>query len=461
MAALEQSQTQAMHLQQVLSPQMQQSLQILQAPMMDLRQLVARELAENPVLEEDPSPLNVSLEVGEVEGDGELERQREWERALPKQPRASQEEIERHQFMLDSLTRPPTLAEAVREQVQLMSLSEKELDIAEYLIGNLNEEGFLDARLEEVAYLAKVTPLEVERTLEKIQQQVEPAGIGARNLRECLLLQLQRKGRGNSLDAAIVRKYLPLLARKKYAEIARELRVSVESVQNAARRIAQLNPSPGRDFSAEESVVVIPEVIVEQDGEDFLVRINDESFPVLRIREDYQEMMSNGAALPKETRDYLREKMRNGKAFLSAIEQRKQTVLEIAKVIVRRQAEFMRHGTAFLKPMTMSSVAEEVGVHETTVSRAVNGKYMLTPQGVFEMKYFFTSGYVTEGGEAISNESVRQAIANLIANENPEHPLSDEQIVKLLAEQDIKIARRTVAKYRDQLGILPSHLRRK
>jgi RNA polymerase sigma-54 factor len=274
-----------------------------------------------------------------------------------------------------------------------------------------------------------------------------------------LLIQLRRNGRQYSLESRIVQHYLEDLARRKLPEIARELRVPVAEVQKAAESIARLEPKPGRPFSTEEEQTIIPDVIVERDGADYVVSLNSDEVPSLRVGDGYKDMLSQTGS-NREVRDYLRDKIRGGRFFIKCIQQRQQTLLNIAREIIARQREFFDSGPAHLRPMTMSQVAQAAGVHETTVSRAVSGKYMATPRGLFELKYFFTSGYTTAEGESVSNESVRQAIAEIVRVEDTKHPLSDQDIVAMLSERGLPIARRTVAKYREQLGIRPSHLRK-
>jgi RNA polymerase sigma-54 factor len=299
-------------------------------------------------------------------------------------------------------------------------------------------------------------PLDVERVLEKVQQ-FDPHGVAARNLSECLLLQLKAQGRQHSIETRIVRHHLDELGRKRLGDIAKALHIEIPEVQHAAEAIAKLDPAPGRVYSPDTNQIITPEVIVEHDGEDYTVSLNADEIPRLRISDSYKDMLAGNS---KEVRDYLRDKIRGGNFFIRSIQQRQQTILNIAREIVARQREFFDLGPAHLKPMTMGQVAEAVGVHETTVSRAAAGKFMATPQGIFEMKYFFTHGYTNSDGEGVSNESVRQAIAQIVKEENSNRPYSDQEIVKLLAERGLPVARRTVAKYREQLGILPSNLRK-
>lgn len=458
MAGLEQYQ--GFGLQQTLSPQMQQSLHILQAPLQDLLQMTARELMENPTLEEERPAGQDAQEPPAATSAKDLLSEY-WEPYYQQSADQASEAVARHQFLLDSHTRPMGLGEEVQRQLSMLDLPANDRPVAEAIVGNLDSTGFLAATVQEIAAPLRRTPLEVEEVLLFLQERLDPPGLAARDLRECLLLQLQRAGRSHTIEAKIVEKFLPQLARRRLAEIAKSLGTSVEQVESAATRIADLEPNPAREFDSEPEGIIIPEVFVEKEGDEFTVRLNDDALPRLRISNQYKDMLGEGGEAQREARSYLREKIREGRFFLRSIEQRNETILAIAKEIVIRQIAFMDRGPDALKPMTMSTVAEAVGVHETTVSRAVSGKYMSTPQGVQEMKYFFTAGYVTEGGEQISNESVRKAIADLIAGEAPQKPLSDSRLVDVLKKQGLTVARRTIAKYRDQLGILPSHLRKR
>jgi RNA polymerase sigma-54 factor len=294
----------------------------------------------------------------------------------------------------------------------------------------------------------------------KLIQTFHPPGVGARDLRECLMLQLERAGQQQSIEYRIVRDFMEQLGKRRIPEIAKGLDESVEAVQEAVARIGLLEPRPGRAFLPDNDQYILPEVFVNRVGDDFTVTTNNEQVPHLRISNTYKDLMSQPDASP-EVKDYIREKIRAGKFLIKSLHQRQETIRKIGEEIVKRQREFMEKGVAFLKPMTMVQVAEVVGVHETTVSRAVSGKYMQTPQGLFEMKYFFTSGIQTSTGEDLSNTSVKDMIADLFKQEDPHTPLSDQEVVKMLSDKGIQIARRTVAKYRSELGILPSNLRKK
>jgi len=443
-----------MALQQSLSPQMQQSLHVLQAPLTELRQLVDTELRANPALEE-VAPDKPS--VSETEEASPMEEQ--WNEYYSQRSSSetwTKEALERRQHFMDSQLRPPTLTEHLLEQLHTATWPREDAEIAVEIIGNLDEGGYLRAGLEEIAASMDRMPLDVERVLEKVQQ-FDPHGVAARNLSECLLLQLKAQGRQHSIETRIVRHHLDELGRKRLGDIAKALHIELPEVQHAAEAIAKLDPAPGRVYSPDTNQIITPEVIIEHDGEDYTVSLNADEIPRLRISDSYKDMLAGNS---KEVRDYLRDKIRGGNFFIRSIQQRQQTILNIAREIVIRQREFFDLGPAHLKPMTMGQVAEAVGVHETTVSRAAAGKFMATPQGIFEMKYFFTHGYTNSDGEGVSNESVRQAIAQIVKEENSNRPYSDQEIVKLLAERGLPVARRTVAKYREQLGILPSNLRK-
>jgi RNA polymerase sigma-54 factor len=443
-----------MAMQQTLSPQMQQSLHVLQAPLNELLEMVDAELRANPALEEIPSD---KPSVSDTEKTSRLED--EWNEYYSQRASGekwSREALEKRQHFLDSQIRPENLTEHLLEQLHTAAWPREEATIAVEIIGNLDGGGYLRADLEEIAASLDVLPLEVEQVLEKVQQ-FDPPGIAARNLSECLLLQLKAQGRQYSVETRIVRHHLDELGRKKLNDIAKALHLELPEIQRAAEVIARLDPAPGRAFAEDTNQIVVPEVIVEREDEDFIVYLNSDEIPRLRISDDYKDMLSNDS---KEVRDYLRDKIRGGNFFIRSIQQRQQTILNISREIVARQRDFMELGPAHLKPMRMGQVAEAVGVHETTVSRASAGKFMATPHGVFELKYFFTHGYTNADGETVSNESVRQAIAQIVKEESQARPYSDQDLVKLLADRGLPVARRTVAKYREQLGILPSHLRK-
>ena len=316
----------------------------------------------------------------------------------------------------------------------------------------------LKATVEELSATSGLPGGKINEVL-KVIQTFDPAGVGALDLRECLMLQLERTGQQESMEYRIVRDFMDALGKRRIPEIARGTGQMVEEVQEALARIAKLEPRPGRAFLPAVEQYVAPEVFVTRSGDEFAVTTNDEQIPHLRISNVYKDLMATGGD-NAEVKNYIREKIRAGKFLIKSLHQRQTTIANIGKEIVKRQHEFMAKGVAHLKPMTMAQVAEVVGVHETTVSRAVSGKYIETPQGVFEMKYFFTAGLQNAHGDDVSNTSVKDMIAEIFRGENPSGPLSDQEVVKMLTAKGITIARRTVAKYRDELGILPSNLRK-
>jgi RNA polymerase sigma-54 factor len=485
----------------VLAPQLQQSLALLQAPTLELKALVEQELQQNPVLEEDLSP-DLELPDKPAEDQGEtsdvtatpdpseraddapddadpeknpdapaddfqaefdklVQLDQEWRDHFSQagsSVRQSTEDEERRQFMFDSLTAETSLAEFLMEETRESNLTEGQRAIAELIIGNIDDYGYLKATVEEISVANNLPAEKISEVLKTIQT-FDPPGVGARDLRECLMLQLERAGKTDLIEYRIVRDFMEALGKRRIPEIARGTGCDVEDVQAALGRIGRLEPRPGRAFLPEMDQYILPEVFVQKAGDDFIVTTNDEQIPHLRISNIYKDLMTAGEN-NAEVKNYIREKIRAGKFLIKSLHQRQTTILNIGKEIVKRQREFMGKGIAHLKPMTMAQIAEVVGVHETTVSRAVSGKYMQTPQGVFEMKFFFTAGLHSSGGGDVSNASVKDMIAEIFKAEDSARPLSDQEVVKMLGEKGISIARRTVAKYRDELAILPSNLRK-
>ncbi len=491
---LSQKMTQSM----VLAPQLQQSLALLQAPSLELKALVEQELEQNPVLEEvaeteteqedkangakdeaaeaaDPTepPADVTFDpatekpnpdpVDDFAGEIEqlLQLDQEWRDHFAQtnlSTRHSAEDEERRQFMFDSLVAQTSLQEFLMEQLRESDLTPELLPTAEMIIGNIDDYGYLKATVVELAFATNISEEQIGAVLREIQT-FQPPGVGCRDLRECLLLQLERAGKKETLEYRIVHDHMQALGKRRYPEIARALGVTVEEAQALAGSIAHLEPRPGRAFLPDNQQYIAPEVFVQRVGDEFIVTNNNDQIPHLRISNTYKDLLAD-ANTKSEDREYIRDKIRAGKFLIKSLHQRQQTILNIANEIVKRQRDFLEQGIAHLKPLTMVEVAAVVGVHETTVSRAVSGKYMETPQGVYEMKFFFTSGYKTASGANMSNTSVKDIIAEMVKKEDPAGPLSDEAIVKLLAQKEIIIARRTVAKYRSELNILPSNLRK-
>jgi len=468
-------QSQSLALQQILAPQLQQSLLILQTPLLELRNLVQQEMETNPVLEELPDEPSIDGPNGaEPSADNNFKEEfeklasldEEWRDYMAQSAsyssegfRGSQEAQDKRQFFFDSIAVQETLQQNLVSQLNQTALNSDDRKTAELIIGNIDDNGFLQSTPEEMALSSGVPNEDFEKMLALIQG-FYPPGVGGRDLRECLLIQLQREGRESGIEYKIVSEHMEDLGKRRFPEIARRMGISVEEVQEAANNIARLNPRPGQVFAAAPQNYVLPDVTVEKVDGDYQIILNNEQIPHLRISNTYKDIIAqdnNGS----EVKNYIREKIRSGKFLIRSIHQRQQTISNITHQIVSRQGDFFEHGPSHLKPMTMGEIADAVGVHETTVSRAVSGKYMGTPQGIFEMKYFFTPGYQTSTGESMSNTSVKEAILDLVKHEDGNAPLSDQEIVEILSQRGIPIARRTVAKYRTELNILPSHMRRK
>jgi RNA polymerase sigma-54 factor len=474
---LRQRQTQSL----VLAPQLRHSLKILQVAAQDLRSVIQEELQSNPTLEE-LTPETPGLEKPaktEDENTGsdsddrreEMDFTKEFEilgkldqdwrdymaNAGGNQPYTA-ESAEKRQHFLDSQVSEASLQEHLMRQAELLDVAPAVLAAMEHLIGSLDDRGFLTQSPADAA-LQSGLPLEAMQEAHAALKTFDPPGIGSLNLEECLLNQLDLQGRANSLAARILRDHFDLLTRRRIPELARKLSANPDDVQSAIEEIGKLDPAPGRRFAEDSNRVVEPDVTVYKDGDEWKINLNSDYIPRLRISSTYREMIAKGT-LSKEERDYLRERMRSGKFLIDSIEQRQRTIERITREILRFQADFFEHGVSQLKPLTMTQVAEVVGVHETTVSRAIANKYLRSPHGIFEFKFFFTTGYEADGGAAVSNTSVKELIADFIAIEDRSKPLSDQEIVAKLQEKGLTIARRTVAKYREELGILPSNLRR-
>ncbi|MCH8473921.1 MAG: RNA polymerase factor sigma-54 [Opitutales bacterium] len=466
----------------VLAPQLRQSLKILQSSALELQTVIAEELEVNPTLDDSPID-SVSIEEpladqknqdeqsdnhdsspsDESSDEFEILRQldedsREFYRDSNHTNNYDSEDERRRQHFFDSMVGETSLQQHLMEQAKLSGLDDQGLQAMEYLIGSLDNKGFLTSPLSDLSLHSNLPLRSLQKALEQLQS-FDPPGIGARNLQECLLLQLRSHHHEESLPVRLVRDTFDLLMRRRVPEIARKLQCSVDDVQETLEKISECDPAPGRRFSDDENRTVTADVIVEYEEGEFTVTLNNDFIPRLRISPTYKEMLARGRLKGKE-REFIREKIRSGKFLISSIEQRQQTLERITWVIIRYQENFFKEGVSKLRPLTMTQVAKEVGVHETTVSRAIANKYIKTPHGLFEMKYFFTPGYQGEDGSAVSNKSIKDMISAMIDREPPEKPLSDQKIVNLLNEKNITIARRTVAKYRESMGILPAKLRR-
>lgn len=464
---------------------------------MELRTVIQEELQSNPMLEE-LSTEGISLDAAQpaaeagdgadhaaiaageasapIDGtgtDGEGKREEmdfsrefdiltkidsEWREGHGTGRTYTAEDAERRQHFFDSLVSETSLQEHLLRQAELADISPQAMEGMRHLVSSLDERGFLSQTPADIS-LQTGLPLAAVQEAVGLLKTFDPPGIGAQSLPECLLAQLAVKGRGESLPARIVRDHFELLTRRRIPELARKLGAPADDIQAAIEEIGRLDPAPGRRFAEDNNRVVVPDVTVEKEGGEWKIHLNNDYIPRLRISNKYREMIAKGV-LTKSERDYFRERMRSGKFLIDSIEQRQRTIERITREILKAQADFFENGVAQLKPLTMTRIADIVGVHETTVSRAIANKYIKTPHGVFEFKYFFTPGYEAESGAAVSNTSVKEMIADLVAGEDRGSPLSDQEIVARLLAKGITIARRTVAKYREELGILPSNLRR-
>jgi RNA polymerase sigma-54 factor len=434
----------------VLAPQLRQSLEMLQMPILELRTLVREEIEKNPTLEETPTEteqVEIEAKAGEEANQDETD-QLDFDEQYEALARLDEEWKD---YM-------ESLQEHLLNQLNLAGLPENDRQIGELIIGSLNEDGYLTATIEDIADSASFE-LEHAEDILHIIQEFHPTGVASKDLQECLLIQIERLGRVDSLAADIIREHLNKLGGRKYADIARALKVELEEVQTAAKEIARLDPKPGRIYTPEVATYVLPEVVVQKVDGEYVIILNDDQLPHLRINTYYRNLLSS-AATKNEVKSYIRERIRSGAFLIKSIHQRQKTIHKIAAEIIDSQMNFLEHGVSNLKPLTMAEVADKVGVHETTVSRAVSGKYMKTPLGLFEMKYFFTPGIKTSDGSQVSNMTVKDMISTMVASEDSSKPLSDQEIVQALTEKGIKIARRTVAKYRLVLRIPPSHMRK-
>lgn len=475
-----------MRMEQKLSPQMIQSLKLLQVSALELEMMIKQEMEINPVLELDdgPEPELVDSEEREQEqepkdADAEPKESEDWEEKLSSE---GKDEIDWEAYfddgfdlgsrMSEEKSDPDERLEKVpvhlksMEETLLDQLDEKKYDqslkpVVVYLIGNLDENGFLDIAKEEVLQKLSIDESTWEEAL-AVLQRLDPAGIGARDLRECLLVQLSRMGRRDTLAWRVVHDCFGLLQKLKIPTIARRLDCGNDDVQTAIKEIGSLEPRPGRQLSSQNSSVVVPDLVVDRgmDGQ-WVVMFNDRTVPSLRVSRSYQDMMRRGSRASADEKKFVRDKLNSAAWLLRSIEQRKGTMLKVMYAILEAQADFFEEGQGHLKPLVLQDIADKVKMHISTVSRVTNEKYVQTPHGVFELKSFFSASVTQEDGTEISSAEARDAIRKLIEEESPDDPLSDQKIVDELKRRGLDVARRTVAKYRDLMGILPARMRRK
>jgi RNA polymerase sigma-54 factor len=474
----------------IMTPQLQQAIKLLQLSRLELSQTISQELVENPVLEE------VSTDAGEESAEGEVEagtsqdptdvRKEEVDRAGEEELKSDldqtapqwdeyldemsdgrdygpveQDENDRPSYD-QTLTRQPSLGDHLMWQLRLSAADENLFAAAEEIIGNIDDDGYLRATLEEMAEVGSVTVEIMARALELVHG-FDPVGVGARDLQECLLIQVRYLDLEGTVVDKIIRGHLTDLEKRRYPQIAKALNISQQDVLEAASFIVHdLEPKPGRPFASADTHYVVPDVYVVKIEDRYVIQLNDEGFPRVRINPYYRRLLSRKENVDKTTREYIEERLRSAQWLIKGMEQRNKTIYKVAESIVKFQSDFLENGIARLKPMVLKDVAEDISMHESTISRVTTNKYMHTPQGVFPMKYFFSTGFTAAGsGAEVSSLTVKDLIQKMIREENPSAPLKDQQIVDMLKQRGLEIARRTVAKYREELRIPPTSVRKR
>jgi len=471
----------------ILAPALQQAIKLLPLTNLELIEVIDSELSQNPMLEEETQEKAVSesgeKSEGHDEGEaGERTEARE-DAELADGPRALEEasdlEFESHfQEYFDDGFRPnfwekkeipalenivsksPSLWDHLNWQANLTFFDPVDRETAQVVIGNINEDGYLSSTEEEIAKMAGVDSERVRQVRDKIRM-FDPVGCGSVDLREALLAQMDHLKIDDEITRQIVNAHLHLLEKSDYIQLARALSVGLQDVKNHIEVIKRLDPTPGRKYSEEKTTYATPDIIVTKEDDQLAVNLNDEGLPRLRINAYYRKLLAKAAMENVEAYQFLKDKLKKALWFLRSLDQRDQTVFKVAKYIVEKQREFFEKGIDYIKPLTLMEIAREIGVHESTVGRVVANKYMTTPWGVFPLKYFFHKSLVGDFGEEISSLKVKEKIKKLVESEDKSRPLSDIEIEDILGKNNLKIARRTVAKYRKQLKIAPSHIRKR
>ena len=480
-----------------INPRLYQAMDLLYMPLLDLQQHLKQELLNNPVLEMVEGDVEETVEERKDEKEQEKDDEIDWEEILLNgfETGGRREEYEEREYYEPVSVDTPELGDHLHDQLTLLRLSDRDLLLGEEIIGNVNDEGYLEAPLDEIVQSLNdfmragdgwegVEPYalsEAERML-KVIQLFDPAGIAARDLRECILLQLRdcvvqdlvkETGEGEppeadvderlrtSLAYRIVDQYFDQLINHRWSEISKELSITPRDVQDAADEVAKLDPKPGLKYASSGDNYIIPDLIVEKIEGEYLVFLNDTSLPRLKLSKTYRDIAKDKKKFQGENKEFISNKLNSANWMIQAIEQRRQTMLKVMNFIVDRQRDFFDKGVQYLKPLTLREVAEVIDMHESTVSRVTNEKFVQTPRGVFPLKFFFSSGLSTTSGEDVSARGIKAQIEKLVSDEDPAHPLTDQAIVNILKNDGIQIARRTVAKYRDQLGVLSARMRKR
>lgn len=465
-----------------MTPSLQQAIKLLQLSKLELQEVLNQELLENPLLEETAEEAKAEeTPAEEVEAKSETEEPPKVEVKEEKEkdsfdeidydayfqdyieygynPRGMSEEHE--EFPIENtLTRPPNLSDHLTWQLSMSDASPRTKEIASFIIGNIDEDGYLRASVEEIVSSGSYGPEEVQKAIDAVQS-LDPIGVGARDLRECLLLQLRFLEIDEPLVEIVIRDHWDEFMQRKFVPLAKALGIDMKTLEGIVELIKHLDPKPGRKYSNERAIYVEPDVYVQKVGDEYVIVLNEDGMPKLRINSGYRSMLNSmDSKQDGETVNYIKDKIRSAVWLIKSLDQRQRTIYKVAESIVKHQREFLERGIDFLRPLVLRDVADDIQMHESTVSRVVSNKYMHTPRGLFLMKYFFHSGIDSDTGEDISSLTVKKKIQSYIENEDPRKPLSDSKIMKILNDEGINIARRTVAKYRDELNI-PSSTDRK
>ena len=457
--------------QLIMTPQLQQAIKLLQLSRAELAEVVQKELESNPVLEEGQDPVeDRELDDKEIEEVQEepapqeefVDPEKDGNQPIDWQTyfgdynsEGSLEEFsdnEEAPYYENVLTKKTSLADHLLNQIRLSKITDEDRVIAAEIIGNIDEKGYLQATLEEIA-AATHAPVEAVENVLRMVQELDPPGVGSRNLRECLLRQMESRNMDNPVARAILENHFEDLENRKYPQIAKALDISVENVHEAIKVIASLEPFPGRAFSQEDTHYIIPDIFVYKVEDDYVVMLNDDGLPNLRINSFYRDALAKGKEIDAEIGEYIQEKMRSALWLIKSIQQRQRTIYKVTRSIVKFQRDFFDYGIEYLKPMVLRDIAEDIQMHESTISRVPTNKYVQTPRGTFELKYFFNGSINTTDGNSVASESVKNKIEEIVASEDARKPYSDQKIVELLKENGIEIARRTVTKYREMLNI--------
>lgn len=462
-----------------MTPQLQQAIKLLQMSRLELETTVRKEIEENPVLEEvhdAPTESTPDKETAELSAQSAQENvstttdidprkteEFDWESYVENQNRPASNlsggDFDELMNYENVITAQQTLYDYLMWQMNLFGFNDEEKMYANILINYVDEDGYIKTPLEEIAKEESVELKELEEILPFIQE-FDPPGVGARTLEECLLIQAKVLQEDTHDVVELIKSHLKDLEKKNYDKIAKALNREVQDIVEISKIIYEMDPKPGRAFMPQEVQYVTPDVYVVQVGDEFVISLNEDGLPRLRVSNLYKNIL-NGKEESNVTQDYIKEKLKSAVWLIKSIHQRQRTIFKVTESIVKHQKEFFEKGPAFIKPMILRDIANDVGIHESTVSRVTTNKYVHTPQGIFELKYFFNSGVSTDDGDSLASESVKLKIKNLVSKENPKKPLSDQEIVNKLKADGIQIARRTVAKYRDALGVLPSSKRKK